>query len=383
MQIAPSPSDDPSLTATSATNNTSTTSEAAFLTFPSFSTKSLRIKTGTSDAQARQDRAAAIQNAKREVLANIRQDWTWPSPPPSYPQSDSFPRWRKSTRWREREYDSPPEATSLHSPTPPNPYRFESPDAVGAPPEPSKKRKLSNNEVEWNAGLEIFMARRDHWTGAERRPLLRKDSGGVKPRPSTTASSAPLETKARIRTQAATTPPLDPPTCTSSSHEETASTSPTSTDSFTAPSTLQASSSLQPSPTSPSSTQGCSSATNSDDIQETASADPEEDATMTLIPLAPPLLSPSDHPLLPTITPASYPTLYSKVIVQSLAPSVPINLAHVVGSLVQGWKEDGEWPPKSSYADEGNEKLEGAGGKKMGRKRREGSLRDKMKVLRI
>ncbi|KAI4203279.1 MAG: hypothetical protein LQ350_001976 [Teloschistes chrysophthalmus] len=177
MQIAPSPTDNPSLTATSSTNNnTSTTSQDAFLTFPSFSTKSLRTKT-SSDAQARhQDRAAAYQTAKREVLANTRQDWTWPSPPPSYSQSDSLPRTRKNTQWREREYDSPPEATRLPSSTPPDPYRFESPDAVSAAAEPSKKRKLSNDEVEWNPGLKVFMERRDYWTGAERRPL-RKDSG--------------------------------------------------------------------------------------------------------------------------------------------------------------------------------------------------------------
>lgn len=50
---------------------------------------------------------------------------------------------------------------------------------------------------------------------------------------------------------------------------------------------------------------------------------------------------------------------------------------------MQGWKVDGEWPPKSSYAEEGNGKVEGGGGGKAGRGRREGSLRDKMKVLRI
>ncbi|KAL8764085.1 MAG: hypothetical protein Q9194_007177, partial [Teloschistes cf. exilis] len=325
MAIAPSPNDDETwLTATSSTNNTSTTSGDAFLTFPSFSTKSLRIKTN-SDAQARQDRAAAIQTAKREVLANIRHDWTWPSLP-EYSQSDSFPRKRKSTQWREREYDSPPEPTRLPSPTPPNPYKFESPDAVGAAAEPAKKRKFSNDEVESNTGLKVFMARRDYWTGAERRPLRKDSGGGMKPWPSTTASSGvPLETKARTRTQAATTPPLEAPTCTSSSLEETASTSPTSTDSFTAPSASLASSTLEPTPTPASSTQGRSSTTISDDIEaiqsQTPSTTPEEHATTTLIPLAPPLLSPADHPLLPTITPASYPTIYSKVIVQSLAPS--------------------------------------------------------------
>lgn len=34
------------------------------------------------------------------------------------------------------------------------------------------------------------------------------------------------------------------------------------------------------------------------------------------------------------------------MIVQGLTPTVPINLSDVVKSLVQGWKEKGEWPPK-------------------------------------
>ncbi|KAI4242535.1 MAG: hypothetical protein LQ352_007214, partial [Teloschistes flavicans] len=258
MHIAPSPTNSSSFPASSSPDSTSITSEDAFLPFPL--SKSQRTKTN-SDAQGRQDRAAAIQTAKREVLANIRHDWTWP-PPLSPSQSDSFPRRRESTQWRERGYDSPPEATGSPSPIPPDPYKFESPDAVGAAAKPSKRRKLSNDEVEWNTGLKTFIARRDYWTGAERRSL-RKDSGGLIPGPSTTASNDLLETEASRGTEAAT-PLSDPPTSTSSSLEETASTSPTSTDSLTAPSTSQASSTLEPAPTPQSSTQGCSFVTTSD-----------------------------------------------------------------------------------------------------------------------
>lgn len=45
--------------------------------------------------------------------------------------------------------------------------------------------------------------------------------------------------------------------------------------------------------------------------------------------------------------PATYPQIYSKIIIQGLAPTVPINLKDVVSSLVVGWKKDGEWPPRS------------------------------------
>lgn len=57
---------------------------------------------------------------------------------------------------------------------------------------------------------------------------------------------------------------------------------------------------------------------------------------------------------------------------QNLAPSVPINLKHVVGSLVQGWKDDGEWPPKSAIV----EKEAGGVGKRDG-------LREKIRGLRV
>jgi hypothetical protein len=71
-----------------------------------------------------------------------------------------------------------------------------------------------------------------------------------------------------------------------------------------------------------------------------------KDASL-LIPLAPPLL-PSTHPVRARITPASYPEIYSKIILQSRTPSVPINLRTLLAALVAGWKADDEWPPKPS-----------------------------------
>ncbi|KAL2036435.1 hypothetical protein N7G274_010836 [Stereocaulon virgatum] len=61
----------------------------------------------------------------------------------------------------------------------------------------------------------------------------------------------------------------------------------------------------------------------------------------TQVPLAPPLL-----PTRASILPATYSTLYTKIILQSTTPNIPINLSTVVSALVQGWKKDGEWPPK-------------------------------------
>lgn len=63
------------------------------------------------------------------------------------------------------------------------------------------------------------------------------------------------------------------------------------------------------------------------------------------IPVVPSILA-HTNPIRASITPSMYPSIYSKVIVQSLTPTVPINLADVTKAMVQGWKADGTWPAK-------------------------------------
>ena len=68
-----------------------------------------------------------------------------------------------------------------------------------------------------------------------------------------------------------------------------------------------------------------------------------------MLPVPPPILPP-DYPIRANVQPALYPQIYSKIIVQGLTPTVPVNLKDVVNSLVVGWKKDGEWPPKVDTA---------------------------------
>ena len=65
----------------------------------------------------------------------------------------------------------------------------------------------------------------------------------------------------------------------------------------------------------------------------------------TEIPIAPPLIPP-ENPMRASIKPDVYNTIYDKVVIQQLTPSCPMNLKDVTRSCVQGWKRDGEWPPK-------------------------------------
>ncbi|RMZ76268.1 hypothetical protein DV737_g4896, partial [Chaetothyriales sp. CBS 132003] len=52
-----------------------------------------------------------------------------------------------------------------------------------------------------------------------------------------------------------------------------------------------------------------------------------------------------DHVLRSCIQPLAYPVIYSKVVVQTLTPNIPIPLTHMTKILVEGWKSEGNWPP--------------------------------------
>lgn len=193
-------------------------------------------------------------------------------------------------------------------------YKFEAPDSVGkqlSERRLAKKRKrfvALEQEMEWNDGLAHWMRRRDAWCCARTATQVGMDE----------ATSETLQA-----TDSASASSSSPRSSTSSaSPEQTASTpgsSPSTTPDLTA--------------TLPSSTT----------TQTLISP------TEVLIPLAPALLP--NHPIRRKISPTMYPEIYTKIILQSRTPSVPINLQSLVHALVQGWKSDGEWPPKGAVPE--------------------------------
>ncbi|KAK3173096.1 hypothetical protein OEA41_006425 [Lepraria neglecta] len=237
---------------------------------------------------------ASMQAAKREIHSKLREDWTWP---PTSTQADKRNLPDSDKAWRERDSDS------SYSPLSPelehDPYKFDSPDSL-AEPVLSRKRKrqqLLEEEMKWNEGLQTYIERRDAWSGA--------------------------------RTQALSPSINSPYTPPDANTNGTITIFPPTPDSPTLPTASHLSTYPPPPPSSPMST--------------------------ALVPLAPPIL-PLTNPTRASIQPSTYPAIYSKVIVQGLTPSVPINLKDVVSALVQGWKKDGEWPPKTEA-----EKAAGAG----------------------
>jgi hypothetical protein len=100
------------------------------------------------------------------------------------------------------------------------------------------------------------------------------------------------------------------------------------------------------SPNSPAMTRTMSNSSG-EDGSPTAIDNDEEDEwedSDTEVPIAPPLLPPTNAMRM-SITPEAYNTIFDKVVLQQLTPSCPMNLSDVVRSCVHGWKRDGEWPP--------------------------------------
>ncbi|KAI2617439.1 hypothetical protein GGR54DRAFT_641089 [Hypoxylon sp. NC1633] len=206
------------------------------------------------------------------------------------------------------------------APMPPLAYRFDSPDAIGVSVKSSaldssaKRRKQVRDEMEWNDGLACFNARRDAWTGAK--------VARVRPKPATSPATSP--TSKRLSFWHLSNSPLPSPT-----------------------DSLRASTSLSPSATR---TSGDTTVVSSSDADYREAKTREDSSTYpveTLIPVPQPLLPPNT-PMRASITAATYPTIYDKIVLQSAIPSCPVNLGDVVRACVAGWKRDGEWPPRAA-----------------------------------
>lgn len=71
--------------------------------------------------------------------------------------------------------------------------------------------------------------------------------------------------------------------------------------------------------------------------------------TSLVIPVAPNILP--HHPVRSRITSSTHGEIYTKIILQGRTPSIPINLQDITNSLIHGWKEEGNWPPKPTPAE--------------------------------
>ncbi|KAI1867185.1 uncharacterized protein JN550_007237 [Neoarthrinium moseri] len=199
-------------------------------------------------------------------------------------------------------------------PVPLSAYRFDTPETVGqsvlatALSKRAKRRRAVREEETWNPGLACFNARRDAWTAAK--------TARLKPKPPPSpVSPSPSRRMSFFRFASPTSPPISPsvPLSPTATHVSGDTTVVASSDGESKDVPTKPDSALYP--------------------------------VETLLPLAPPLLPPA-NPMRASITPATYPSIYDRIVVHSMTPSCPINLSDVLRSCVAGWKRDGEWPPR-------------------------------------
>jgi len=260
------------------------------------------------------DRAKQKEAVKKFLTERVRTDWKWEWPRPA-PDSDSSPEqspalerfnspdehWKERDEWlsggSENEADAPIPTTisSPDTPTPnskTSPFRFESPDGVGE----TIKRTVYERKRRRKKRLVEEMS----WNEGLRCFVGRRDAWtGAR----------------RVAKPGMGFSPLKPTT--------TAQGSPVSSEDG-----------------------GSSTAIEQDEDEW------EEDIE---IPIAPAILPP-ENAMRASILPAAYNTIYDKVVVQALTPSCPMNLKDVTRSCVQGWKRDGEWPPKGTAQEPAKKK---------------------------
>lgn len=253
------------------------------------------------------NKSEAARSAKRLLLSTVRDDWTYP---PAEPQPAPDPADREPLDYRIREEgssdpeplsDEPYDARDPMVFTDSDPYKFENPDAVARTivERKRKRRRLFREELGWNDGLGTWVDRRNAWCGAvEQKPGKRK-AEIPKPQDNSRELSAAIDPSIPVS-------PL--------SQLSASSSSPVHSD-----------------PQS----------------EDDGEMDGLEEDQGPLLPVYPSLL-PEDNLIRCSIKPTMYPAIYSKVVLQSLTPTVPVRLPDMIGALVQGWKSEGNWPPKGT-----------------------------------
>ncbi|KAK5119316.1 hypothetical protein LTR85_007672 [Meristemomyces frigidus] len=279
-----------------------------------------------------------VREARRLLKERVRNDWDYPTLPAyrstgrrrrkaggdevSKHDRDDGPGF-EAVEWRERECSTETESdeesvrsTSSKGSTKSkkSQYKFDGPDSVGAQisnRRTARKRKRQTEleqEMGWNEGLAHWMLRRDAWCCAHTAAQVRELESGRREADDTTAGSSSTST------------PRTSTSSTASPHLSSAATTPD-------PAPPQPLSSHPPTPP-PSAT---------------------APQSQVLIPVSAPILP--NHPIRRRISPSMYTEIYTKIILQSRTPSVPLNLLTLISAMVQGWKNDGEWPPKPAVLE--------------------------------
>lgn len=293
------------------------------------------------------EQQAEIREARRMLQGRVRTDWNYPalpqyqeSKPPLQDEESKVAGFKFHTpradehfeplEWRERDYASS-DADSEEDDNEIAAVRAGSEKSVFSGTQKAKdiasmaedisnrrlarkrkRKELLEEEMQWNDGLSHWTMQRDAWCVAKTAEQVREFESrqGEEVKTDSASTSASVGSTPRTSTSSA------------SAQAASTSTSATSPDANTS-------------------------------VAGMSVAPPSH----MLVPVMPKILP--HHPIRKKISPAMYPEIYSKIIVQARTPSVPINLSVMIWALVQGWIDDGEWPPKPGPVEKSLAKKKG------------------------
>lgn len=339
-------------------------------------------------------RTESTRAARRALQALIRNDWEYP-PPSGTTAANANRTVRTPIGYRLREEslsDLENEEIFARRRTKNDPYKFESPESIGnqLAEKRLKRKRAQEEELEWNKGLRTWSQRRDAWTCAVRqRPQdqhqhqqsqasstpLQPNRSRSSPQKSRLSKSISHErkTSASTSTSNSNTDGSGSISAASTASAGTNQTKPTILSTSPATQNVESSSidTISSSPTTTTTTTATSAhpSTTQTPSRESSSSSSSSSSALTVpyIPVFPPLLTDSDYgpnsdalALRSRIKTSAYPTIYSKIVVQSLTPNVPIPLNHMISALVDGWKAEGNWPPQLQAQSLGLAGIDGA-----------------------
>lgn len=235
----------------------------------------------------------AVREARRFLAERVRDDWDWPNT--LHPWSDSNEEVRGVTEFRERYYGT---TSGSEAETEPetnagiDPYKFDSPDSIAV----AVESKLEDRKRKRRTMLEEEMS----WNEGVACFVQRRDAW----------TGATAVKKYNMNKRISTISPLGTKISNGITNSEESS---------------------------------------HDGSNITLSTSQFTQDLESLTPIARPFLP--HNPIRDSISPKTYPEIYSKVVISSRSPSVPINLTDMTRALVQGWKENGEWPPRAGPLD--------------------------------
>lgn len=311
-------------------------------------------------------RDAAIREAKRYIHEIVRNDWCFePSTTSATGRSRFETSWpvdeQEVAEWRLRDYD---DSCSELEPQAEDEEEDEEDEEVesqrdgeggrvvmigsgGESEGRRKRRRQMEEEMSWNEGLRTWMERRDAWSGARtRREIRSRRNDGKSHSVAANGEHHAGEDEAEGEEVKSTVQGIDPsaidPSDLASKTESSLSISgkdgKTDTGAQADKEDDDKEKPLQPEESHPNHHHHHHHLHDHNPDQMTPLI-PDE----PYIPVVPSIIS-NTNPIRASITSSMYPSIYSKVIVQSLTPTVPINLADVTKAMVQGWKADGQWP---------------------------------------